>query len=654
MISRRNLLAGAALPLVLPAAALAQGKPDPTVDVTAPKRTPDAPKPVPYSMEELYRPAQMIDAALSPDGAAVAFLYRTVDDGKPTPRLRVVSTGQPAALLHQASLAGTDSRWVAWAGPKRLLIGVAEPRTLTITKSFSRIADAVLELDYRRILSVSLDKSPSALVMSKLADDVAHSLDFQLVSATGADADHALVAAYRTREPMKFTTNGMIDRITHFPGVLTLYSADLRTGEQKPVDQGEEGTLWWMTQGGQPILRCDLDKAGQVQTLLGRAPGSPAWKRIRSGPLGDPDFRCLAASGDPGKVWTIARQSGESHASLRHYDVVSRTLGAPLLSRGDSAPVGALIDPAGGLVAAEYARAGTADYVFADPSLGGHLEGLRAFFNYDAAVRLVACDAGRKTFLVLVSGPQDPSGYYVYDRATRQIEPVGGRQPWLLPERLSKGDLVQVTDGARPVDGCLTGPLDRAPGPMVVVLQGAAEARDLFDYDRDAQALAAHGWWVLRCVEQPPAALDDLVAHARAVAGLEKTPVALMGGPVTSAVAFGHVRRRPDLYRAAVAMTPRDPDALLDGFRYDGIQKVAAAGEIGEHSPALLVYPYGERVAAFNRTARIEDLLDKEGVGGRSAVLRLKTEGDHSWSEQASQQGRAQSVIDFLGRTFKA
>ena len=664
MIDRRILLAGAMS--ALPAAALAQSQPpksDTTVsgvEVSGPKpqRDPNAPKPVPYSLDELYRSPLTLDVALAPDGGRIAALVRGEVDGKPVTGLRVTTTDAGGALVKQARFGPVDTRYVAWSSPGRVLVGVAEPRTLTVTRTFSKLADAVLELDYRRILSVSLEGGPSALVMSKLAEDVQHALDFQLVAPAAEDGDHALVAAFRATKDLKsFNDQGGLSGITHFPGTLTLFRADLRTGEHLPVEKGEDGTLWWMAQKGRPLLRCDVNARGDQETLFSRGPQGKTWKKVRSARPGSPDFRSLAPSDQAGKVWVIARGPGETRPALRLFDTADQSLGPAQLDRGDIAPVGALIDPAGGLVAAEYATAGKTDYVFADPTLGVHMGALRAFFDYDAAVRLVGADPGHKRFLVLVSGPQDPGGWYAYDRDARRIEPAAGRQPWLLPERLSKGDLVQVNIEGRATDGCLTGPLDGAPGPMVVQLQDATDPTDLFDYDRQAQALAARGWWSMRCIDPPPEALDALVAHTQAVAGLTGQPVAVMGGPYTSPGAYAHVRRKPGLYRAAVAMTPRDVPGLTAGFAYDGVEKVAATGKIttatGTSAPALLVYPYGDRISAFNRGMTMSDVLDKEGIGGLGAVQRLRTEGDHSWAEQASQQGRMAAVIGFLEKVFK-
>ena len=661
MIDRRILLAGAAS--ALPTLALAQtgGTTVSPLDVTTHKPAapdPTAPKPVPYSLDELYRPPLTLDVGLAPDGKSAAALVRAAPDGKPITGIRVATTDAGGAMVHQARFGEVDARWLTWSSSQRLLVGVSEARNLTITRRFSRIAQAAVKLDYRRILSVALDGSPSAVLMTRLAQDIMHSLDFELVAAQGGDGEHALLSAYKSFEALKEMNGGLVANITGVPGELTLYRANLKTGEQVALEKGEYGSLWWLAQNGKAVLRCDTNEKGTVETLFARASTGKTWRKVRSGPAGDPDFRCLVASADLDKVWVIAKAPGEAHGAVRQYDVATGALGPAQLPHGDPAPAGALIDPNGALVAVEYTRAGKADYVFTDAALGAHLDGLRAFFDYDAAVRMIGADPAGQRFLILVSGPQDPGGWYAYDRNEKRIEPIAGRQPWLQPERLSRGDLVQVKQGDTVTDGCLTGPLDGAPGPLLVQIQSAVEVRDLFDYDREAQGLAAKGWWQLRCVDPTPEALDALVAHAQGVAAIAGRPVVVMGGVTTSETAFAHARRKPGLYRAAISMTPHDTVPILNGFSYAGIDKVATAGAItaadGAKLPALLVYPYGDRIAAFNRSSReMAEVLDQEGIGGLSAVRRLRSEGDRSWGEQASQQGRMQAVLDFLGKAVK-
>ena len=121
------------------------------------------------------------------------------------------------------------------------------------------------------------------------------------------------------------------------------------------------------------------------------------------------------------------------------------------------------------------------------------------FEAYAANLHIMDVDQARNRFLLHVSGPRDPGGYYCYDRGAKQLQTLGLEQPAIDPKRLAPIEAVRVKtrDGAE-IDAYLTTPLTKSPAPLVVLPHGGPEVRDQVKYDLWVQALAARGWWVLQ------------------------------------------------------------------------------------------------------------------------------------------------------------
>ena len=142
-------------------------------------------------------------------------------------------------------------------------------------------------------------------------------------------------------------------------------------------------------------------------------------------------------------------------------------------------------------------------------------------------------------------------------------------------QRLSGCELlkVQTRDGAQ-IEAYLTSPLGGAPGPLVVMPHGGPEVRDQRGFDRQVQVLAAQGWWVLqpnfrgsggygldfakqgwrRWGDRMQEDVEDAVAQAVRDKGLDASRVAVMGTSYGGYAALMGAVRRPDLYKAAIAI----------------------------------------------------------------------------------------------------
>jgi prolyl oligopeptidase PreP (S9A serine peptidase family) len=110
--------------------------------------------------------------------------------------------------------------------------------------------------------------------------------------------------------------------------------------------------------------------------------------------------------------------------------------------------------------------------------------------------------AGTPNVLVVAYSDVQPAAYFLYNRSTRQLEPVGQTRPQIKPEQMGMQDVVRITarDGTQ-VPSMLTLPPGGAgkKHPMVVLVHGGPYVRGAhYGWNDETQFLASRGYLVLQ------------------------------------------------------------------------------------------------------------------------------------------------------------
>lgn len=683
MMDRRGLMAGlAAGPLVWATGAGAQSDsttPLSGIEITAPRV-----KPVvnPYTIEELFRPAPALDAALSPDGSKVALLIDVGPEDARQTEVLVFSADDPSRGEARFTMGDTNTHWLRWAGDRRIMVGVSGSSPTELkrrTRSFSHPADRKRELPYRRIMVMSLDGKPPVQLFQPAAgpnvrippEQFRRVLNLSEVIAV-PDGDTALMAAFDREDLVVRPGKGWAPSGAFIPGpppspeemtlwdpvdagaplsTMRLFRLNLATGEPREILDGTERTYRWEAQGGEAILRRDIGKGGQTEVWRVRPTGGGAWKEVRTVSRADPDIIFMAASDRPRELWVLARQPGETMRSVRLWDIEANTLSAPVSARPDREPVTVLFAPDGAFLLASYRGAEGLDHDTPDANLKSILLSLAVHFGQGAAVRVMHVDASRTKLLTEVSGPQQPRAYYLFDSARRRLADIGGGAR-LVPDRLADAAPVSMSrSGEEPIGGVLTGSLDGSPGPLVVILQSAAVPESLYTFDPMAQVFATRGWWTLRTVDSAtPAEVEALAREAVRVAALDPSRLAIFGQGSAGQAALAQLATGS--WKAGVVFdSPTEEGVLLAGASIGqrgplGLQAVSGG------KPVLVIRNWRDSRNARQTDQRVANAFLQNDLGGIADALALGESGDADWNKLSTQVERARLVADFLARAF--
>ena len=549
MISRRHVVAGAiGVPLAFHAAtAFAQGGP--------------------HTIDELNAPPRDRDAALSPDGKMIAVASTTrISDDKDDARVTIIPADAPDQTVKILPIGDREIQSVTWASDTRLLITLLIPLRRARAETGTRLARGgdVYEREppkARRVLAIDLDGKNSAILFDDGTGKLKEVHDLgQIVDLMPNDPDHVMMVAanYNTR-------------------TYCLYKVDVRTGKPDLAELGTLKTATWMCQHGVPVVRYDYNSTGTVQTLYVRPPGATEWKffrQLRKDEFNKQEFVLVGTTPEPGVLLAVAREGDAGTLALRKFDLKTLGLGETLASRSDRDVEDAVVTRKGQFLAAGFIE-DRRTYQFVDPKMAATFRGLNKYLGDVCNVRIFDISEDGNRFLAWATGPREPGTIYFYDRLTKRFDGVGQAAPQLTPERLATVETLAVkTRDGLPVTAYLTVPLASGPRPLVVLPHGGPELRDVYNYDRFAQVLAAQGWLVLQpnfrgsggygkafadagrkhWGDKMQEDVEDAIAQVLATGRADPSRVAICGGSYGGYAALMGAVRRPELYKAVVSI----------------------------------------------------------------------------------------------------
>ena len=633
----------------------------------------------PHALDAFFNPDVVAAAALSPAGDRVAVLRNIGENGARRLAVEVVDAADPAGPRRVVPIGDHEVETLAWANDRRVLMRLAIPVTAGGTVSIgTKLASRTVDLHSRRMISVDLDTGATVVLFGNERNRQRESLNLgAVIDYLPNDADHVLMAA---RE---------------YSGRMALHRVSVETGRASLVDTGNTNTLTWATRDGVPVMRVDANARGSMFNVFVRADERGSWKRVwRQSIEQARSFFWIAPTERPGVALVAARLDGEDVMSIRELDLESLAFGPPKASRVGldvSAPV---LDAKGDFLGALY-HAPRAQYDFVDAGMAAHHQAMNKFFDDECNVILGTTDRARNRFVVHVTGPREPGAWYLYDKGARNFAYIGSRTG-METDRLGPIEVLSVPtrDGAV-IEAFLTVPPSRLPGPLVALVHGGPEVRDTYDWDRQAQVLAAQGWWVVqpnfrgsggfgkafaregyrRWGERMQEDVEDAVAHAVRSHGLAGDRVAIMGSSYGGYAALMGAVRRPELYKAAISICGvGDPGDMLDYERreddspdsyvfklwvdrigdpqVDHAMIAAAsprrrAAEIA--CPVLLVHGEDDAVVPVHQSRRMKDAL--RAAGKSVEYLEVADAGHADWDDDI-ERSLMRRYVELLRRVF--
>lgn len=116
--------------------------------------------------------------------------------------------------------------------------------------------------------------------------------------------------------------------------------------------------------------------------------------------------------------------------------------------------------------------------------------------------QIVDCDRTLRRFVIASSNGREPDRFVIYDRETQGFLPLPAPTPWFKPAEMSVQRPIKWTarDGLV-LEGYLSLPAPAADGakpPLVVYPHGGPWARDVWDFNADAQFFTSRGYAVFQ------------------------------------------------------------------------------------------------------------------------------------------------------------
>jgi dipeptidyl aminopeptidase/acylaminoacyl peptidase len=600
-------------------------------------------------------PISARSAALSPDGAYIAFIRRSDADEQ----IVVIDLANRSGRAIQRIVEAEGSYlWVGWKNNTRLLVGAELTETIEggrIRGSHRHAADQ--EVSTASVLALNRDGSG---FMQMFDGQIRRSLRGStfLLDPLPNDPDGVLLIAE--------------DNVGR--GV---WRADVNTGRAERVDRGPPGAIEYVTDGaGYPVIRVDALADNSGFRIHRRASGATDWimaieaRREAAAPT-SADFNVVAAGPGPGQVYVLARTEGRDLSALYLYDTATGALGEPLFTPAQADADMPWIHPTTRQLIARCEFAQRLACQGRDATIQRQLGAVEGFFERQATVRLVDMSDDENRWLLAVDGPTEAGGFYLFDRVAGRVSPVADMHPNVNADALSPTETISYAarDGAQLWAYVTARPGATGPRPMIVLPHGGPESRDYYGYDSFAQFLASRGYVVLQPNFRGSAGfgrafadagrgqwggtmqndVTDAVRHMIASGAADASRVCIVGASYGGYAALAGAALTPDLYRCAVSIAGVSDLAEIvtrtstsgsatrhywmrsigdpgsNRAALDAVSPRHLAGQIT--APVLLIHGEEDDVVEIRQSE-----LMQQALGRRSRLVRLPDEG-HYWDE---------------------
>ncbi len=584
--------------------------------------------------------------ALSPDGDHLIILT-----GATGRVLNIISTESRSLVAKHTLPDGFRSTWVVWATNERILIG-------GLAGEFS-VRRGRITIPTGRTLSVSMDGQDAVVLFENQRNVLRNSWNLANVTdILPEDPEHILMPGVR---------NGDLD----------LWKVNILTGDAERVAIGSSSTFnWQVDANGNPAFRYDINRRGTVVRIY--APdGEGRWRRIATVRERDlHEFQPVASTSNRDQAYIIARPEGEDLAGVYIYDFRADAFLEKVASHPRVDIRGVYVTPRTHNYLGYYTHDDGFVFQMADEDMQSHVEGIRDFLGPDFSFSIQGMSDDEQTWLIYATSPNTPGSYYVYYRDLQRMELYWNDFERLANSRLAKAEVVRYSarDGVE-ITGYLTRPSGVFEGPLPLVLMphGGPEARDVFDFNMDAQVFATQGYAVFQPNFRGSAGygrafaeagygewggkmqddLTDAVAHLIETGVTEPGRICIVGGSYGGYAALAGASFTPDLYSCAISIN--GVADLVDQARYDiregdDDEDAYVRRSIGDpredrdrliarsparHAdrikiPVLLFHGEDDEVVPVRQSRKMEKALQR--AGGDVTLIEFEYEGHSNWS----------------------
>ncbi len=273
-----------------------------------------------------------------------------------------------------------------------------------------------------------------------------------------------------------------------------LFRVDLTDGSIKNLESSPERTQWLLDEAGNFAgYRRRGDDEEHNNLYLASGDGFTLMQDHEGAP-----FRNSVARIHKGKLYYYAADArGVDALFAATWQDNKLTEGERVLSFGNNDVDGILVDQSTSELVGGY---GTKEFeqnkYFLDQDLAQTQADLEATFP-NAEVEMTSYTKNRDTFVVSISGPQNPLEYFLYYRSKGQISFLASGYPGLdmkFPLEVTPYSYT-ASDGVE-IPGYLAMPTGKKSLPLIVIPHGGPEARDTLSFDWMRQFFVREGYAV--------------------------------------------------------------------------------------------------------------------------------------------------------------
>ena len=610
------------------------------------------------------------DVAISPNGQRIAILGGTSEQ-------RVVSISmidKPETPF--LKLGDIETISVRWAGDDFVIARIAYMDSVGPRQNYR----------FERNVAITVEAKVAARLLDN-DEDSEYVTEQPLVGITSAAKPRAMVLGM-TAQGNAQNAESRIQTKGRSGNVASLWSVDPANGDGRRVEMGNFDTVEWaVDRAGVPRVRLDIDELNGRFTVYGRAGGVGTWKSVWAG--GSYDSR-RSYGGYSETEDAVYLTLDEGFVSKRLADGVTKPVG----TTGTRNSPELVWDPYRNTAVGLGTGAERPTYEWLDAEIGVAANVLaRAFKDQD--VKFDGWSEDRTRFLARVSGPNNPTVWYLYDRPRKEISLVGEAYPELknLPMGTTRWITYKASDGLE-IPAYLTLPPGAKSGaklPLVVYPHGGPHVRDHYEFDFIAAFMATRGYAVLqpqfrgswgfgRAYEDASEGewggkmqtdLQDGIAFLAASGDIDPARVCIVGASFGGYSALASATLFPDVYKCAAAIAPVTDLGLLvaEGARKGrsdaSISELRAdlgsadKGKLVDQSPAqhadavripiLMIHGDQDTVVPLTHSRLMADALKK--AGKPYELIELKGE-NHYLAKAATRTQTLEALEAFLAKNL--